>query len=75
MAVEDALSDALIRKGVAASTIREALGDWIEVESLRIIAALAAAPATLEALVGVQADAKAYHKLRTQLELTMNKYR
>lgn len=66
-----AISDELRRKGVAAATIREALGGWREQEMLRLIAALAKSPSTLEALVTVQADAKSFYRLTKELELSM----
>ena len=66
------ISEELRRRGVAASTIREALGDWHGREGERIIIALAKSPATLEALLGIQAEAKAYYRLNKELELAMN---
>ncbi len=66
------ISEELRRKGVAASTIRDALGGWRENEMLRIIASMAKAPSTLEALVAIQADAKSFYRLTKELELAMN---
>ena len=66
------ISEELRRKGVAASTIREALGGWHEREGERIIIALAKSPATLEALLGIQAEAKAFYKLKKELESAMH---
>jgi len=63
----------LRRRGVAASTIREALGQWVINETDRIIKALAvAAPSHID-LLAIQADAKALFKLTTQLELAMKR--
>lgn len=67
------ISEELRQKGVAASTIREALGDWHTREGERIIAAIAKSPATLEALLAVQAEAKAYYRLNKELESAMNR--
>lgn len=66
------ITDELRRKGVAASTIREALGDWHTREAERIIIALAKASATLEALLTIQAEAKAYYRLDKELTSAMN---
>lgn len=66
------ITDELRRKGVAASTIREALGDWHTREAERIIIALAKAPATLETLLTIQAEAKAYYRLDKELLTAMN---
>jgi len=63
----------LRRRGVAASTIRDALGQWIVSETDRIIRALAAAPPSHIDLLAIQADAKALHKLTSQLELAMKR--
>ena len=68
----EGISEELRRKGVAASTIREALGDWHGREGERIIIALAKAPATLEALLGIQAEAKAFYRLDKELTSAMN---
>lgn len=70
--MSEGISDELRRKGVAASTIREALGDWRTQEMLRIIAKLAKGPATLEGLLEVQSEAKAFHRLTHELETAMN---
>lgn len=70
--VAEGISDELRRKGVAASTIREALGGWREQEMLRIIAKLAKGAATMEALLEVQSEAKAFHRLTHELESAMN---
>ena len=66
------ISEELRRRGVAASTIREALGDWHTREAERIIVALAKTPATLEALLTIQAEAKAYYRLEKELQSAMN---
>jgi len=66
------ISEELRRRGVAASTIREALGDWHTREAERIIVALAKAPATVEALLTIQAEAKAYYRLDKELSSAMN---
>jgi hypothetical protein len=68
----EGISEELRARGVAASTIREALGDWHKRESERIIIALAKAPATLEALLTIQAEAKAYYRLDKELISAMN---
>lgn len=67
------ISDELRRSGVAASTIREALGAWIESETKRILTSLAQAPATLEALLTIKADAVALTKITRELDLAMNR--
>lgn len=67
------ISDELRRKGVAASTIREALGSWIAAETERIISMLAVASPSHVDLLGIQADAKALHKLKKQLEIAMQR--
>lgn len=69
----EGISEELRRKGVAASTIREALGEWREQEILRLIASMAKAPSTLEGLLQVQAEAKAFYKLTKELENAMNR--
>ena len=66
------ISAELRRAGVAASTIRDALRPWIEQERDRIIAELASAPATIEALLKIKADAMGYFQLKRQLEMAMN---
>ena len=66
------LSDELRRKGVAASTIREALGDWHTRELERIIVMLAKATPTFEVLLSIQAEAKAYYRLDKELSSAMN---
>ena len=70
--MSEGISDELRRKGVAASTIREALGDWHSREGERIIIALAKSDSTLETLLGIQAEAKAYYRLKKELESAMN---
>lgn len=67
----EGISEELRRKGVAASTIREALGDWRQLEMLRIIAKLAKSPATLEALLEVKSEAQSFHRLTHELEQAM----
>jgi hypothetical protein len=47
------------------------LRPWIESERDRIIAGLAAAPATLDALLKLQVDASALFHLKRQLETAM----
>jgi len=69
---EDIASE-LRRRGVAASTIREALASWVLSETDRIIRALAIAPPSHIDLLAIQADAKALHKLTSQLELAMKR--
>ncbi len=68
----EGIGDELRRKGVAASTIREALGDWHGREGERIIIALAKSSPTLEALLAIQAEAKAFYRLNKELESAMN---
>lgn len=65
---KEGISEELRRHAVAASTIREALGPWILSEPERVVRLLAAAPSNIEALVAIQADAKAYIKLKRQLD-------
>lgn len=65
------ISDELRRAGVAASTIRQALGPWIASERDRIIAELVNAPATMEALLKIKADAGGYAAIKRQLETAM----
>ena len=62
---------ALRRRGVAASTLREALGDYVLGEPEKIVRKLAAAPSTLEGLIAVQADAKAFTALKRELDFAM----
>jgi hypothetical protein len=64
----EGISFELKHRGVAASTIREALGPWILSEPERLVRTIAAAPSTLEGLVAVQADAKAFVKLKRELD-------
>ncbi len=66
------VTESLRTKGVAASTIRQALGEWILETPNRLIAALAKCPSTLDDLINIQADAKAYYQLRKELERAMN---
>lgn len=65
------ISSELRRAGVAASTIREALGSWIQSERDRIIAALAASDADLETLLKIKCDATALFQLKRQLDTAM----
>jgi hypothetical protein len=58
---------------VAASTIRNALGPWIVDETDRLIKAMAVCPPSHVDLLAIQADAKALHKLKSQLEAAMNR--
>jgi len=69
---EDIASE-LRRRGVAASTIRDALGSWVITETDRIIKALAVATPSHIDLLAIQADAKALFKLTSQLELAMKR--
>lgn len=71
MAKGESLDGELRRRGIAASTIREALGDWIVSERDRIVSKLATA-ATQSDLIAVQVDARAYQKLRNELERAMS---
>ncbi len=66
------LGDELKRRGVAAGTIKEALGPWREQEMLRIISGLAKGPATLESLLEWKAAATAFYRLTKELEQAMN---
>ena len=66
------ISEELRRKGVAAATIREALGEWREKEMLRIIAKLSMSVPTMENLLEVQSEAKAFHRLTHELENAMS---
>lgn len=68
---EDGLGEELRRKGVAASTIRDALGEWRGREMLRVIAKLATGASTMESLLEVQSEAKAFVKLTKELETAM----
>lgn len=70
--MEEGISEELRRKGVAASTIREALGDWHTREAERIIVMLAKATPTFEVLLSIQAEAKAYYRLDKELSSAMN---
>lgn len=71
--MDTGITEELQRRGIAASTIREALGSWVISETDRIIKALAtAAPSHID-LLAIQADAKALFKLTTQLELAMKR--
>lgn len=65
------IADELRRRGVAASTIREALGEHIAQEPLRIINKLCLAK-THDEMIDIQADARAYNKLRKELESAMD---
>ena len=67
------LGDELRRKGVAAGTIRDALGDWHSREAERLIAAIAKAPSDLPTLLGLQAEVKAYYRLDKELVGAMNR--
>jgi SOS response regulatory protein OraA/RecX len=66
------ISEALRRKGVAAETITEALGDTLDKERKRIIAALAQCPTDLDRLIQIKVDAMAVYKLSKELELGLN---
>lgn len=70
---DTSISDELRSRGVAASTIRNALGPWIIEESERLIKAMAVCPPSHIDLLAIQADAKALHKLKSQLEAAMNR--
>ena len=69
--MSEGISEELRRKGVAASTIREALGDWRSQEMLRIIAKLAKGASTMESLLEIQSEAKAFQRLTHELENAM----
>lgn len=69
--MQQEISYELRRAGIAASTIREALGPWIIIECDRIIAALATSSADIEALLRIKSDATALFQLKRQLELAM----
>ena len=69
--MSESISEEFRRKGIAASTIREALGDWRGQEMLRIIAKLAKGPATLESLLEVKSEAQAFTRLMNELENSM----
>ena len=73
MARDTSISDELRARGVAASTIRNALGPWIVDETDRLIKAMAVCPPSHVDLLAIQADAKALHKLKSQLEAAMNR--
>jgi hypothetical protein len=66
-----AISEELKRRGVAASTIKEALGDYVTTEPLRIINKMCLAASYVE-LQNVQADAKAYNVLRKELDAAIS---
>ena len=70
---DTSISEELKRAGVAASTIRQALGPWIVSETERIIKQLAVTPPTLPDLLALQGDAKALFKVKTQLETAMQR--
>lgn len=72
MAQGESLSGEMRRRGIAASTIREALGDWIVTERDRIVSKLATVGVSMEDLIGIQVDARAYMKLRNELERAMS---
>jgi hypothetical protein len=65
------ISTELRRAGIAASTLRDALGNFIKQEPERIIAALALSSANIDDLLKIKADAIAYHQLKRQLDLAM----
>lgn len=69
--MSEGIGDELRRKGVAASTIHEALGDWRTREMLRLIAELAKGESTLENLLKIQSEAKAFTRLTFELENAM----
>lgn len=69
--MSEGIGEELRRKGVAASTIREALGGWREQEILRIIAKLAKSEATLASLLEVKSEAQAFVRLAHELENAM----
>lgn len=66
--MEKTISLELRRRGVAASTMREALGEWFEAEKRRIIAQLAVCEPELTRLLQLKADATALHKLDKELQ-------
>lgn len=66
--MERTISLELRRRGVAASTMREALGDWFEQEKRRIIAQLATCEPELTKLLQLKAEATALHKLDKELQ-------
>ncbi len=68
----ESISGELRRKSIAASTIREALADFVVEERDRIVSKLAAAATTAE-LITVQVDARAYMKLRNELERAISR--
>lgn len=65
------ISSELRRSGVAANTIRDALGPWIAQERDRIIAALAQGDCSLESLLKIKVEATALFHLKRQLETAM----
>lgn len=67
------LTSALRRAGIAASSIREAIGPFIVSETERIIAALAVGSSGHMDLLAIQADAKALFRLKKQLEAAMTR--
>lgn len=73
MQPQEPISEELRRRGVAASTIREALGGWVIAETDRIIKTLATTAPNHVDLLAIQADAKALFKLTSQLELAMRR--
>ncbi len=72
MAQGETISGELRRRGIAASTIREALADFMVTERDRIVAKLATSGVSLDELIGAQVDARAYMKLRNELERAMS---
>lgn len=69
--MSEGIGEELRRKGIAASTIREALGEWREQEMLRLIAKLAKSTPTLEGLLEVKSEAQAFVRLTNELENAM----
>lgn len=69
---EEGISVELRRRGIAASTLREALGPWILAEPERLVRALASAPATLDAVLAIKGEATAYVKLKRELDAAMS---
>jgi hypothetical protein len=67
------ISTELRRAGVAASTIRDALGDFVAREPERIIAALALSEGSYAELLKIKADATAFHQLKRQLDMAMQR--
>jgi len=70
---DTSISDELRRRGVAAATMREALGPWIIEETDRLIKSMAMCSPNHVDLLAIQADAKALHKLKSQLESAMTR--